>query len=253
MLDALTAHLLASDSIDWAAPSPALCARLAALRPGNAAARAPVDGQSAYVAARDALRDPERARHFLEAMRRTRDLASAPEPLTWAVLTDIQREVLGGGDVAFRRSDAYAKGGAERYGWSSDLEELFAARLVEATTVAPHPVARAARTYLDICFFHPFVDGNARAARLALDFTLNQAGITLGDARLVFAPPIPAGRRGAYLDFLWRVLRACEAGAARSRNRGVHRPSGLPSHDRVGQAEHHLSDLDGGACRARRG
>ena len=39
--------------------------------------------------------------------------------------------------------------------------------------------ARAARAYLDVCFFHPFDDGNARCAFLALVFVLAREGIAL--------------------------------------------------------------------------
>ncbi|MGW6646680.1 Fic family protein [Streptomyces iakyrus] len=39
--------------------------------------------------------------------------------------------------------------------------------------------ARAARVYLDVCFFHPFDDGNARAAFLTLVFVLAREGIAL--------------------------------------------------------------------------
>ncbi|WP_311774568.1 Fic family protein [Streptomyces sp. AK010] len=39
--------------------------------------------------------------------------------------------------------------------------------------------ARAARAYLDVCFFHPFDDGNARSAFLALIFVLAREGIAL--------------------------------------------------------------------------
>ena len=37
----------------------------------------------------------------------------------------------------------------------------------------------AARVYLDVCFTHPFADGNARAARLALDHVLAREGLLL--------------------------------------------------------------------------
>ncbi|WSD11282.1 Fic family protein [Streptomyces hirsutus] len=39
--------------------------------------------------------------------------------------------------------------------------------------------SRAARTYLDILFFHPFEDGNARAAMSALAFVLAREGVLL--------------------------------------------------------------------------
>lgn len=59
---------------------------------------------------------------------------------------------------------------------------------------------RAARVYLDVCFFHPFDDGNARAARLALDHVLTTAGWALSLAEPVFVIARGAGdRRGARL------------------------------------------------------
>ncbi|MGC3996098.1 MAG: Fic family protein [Anaeromyxobacter sp.] len=136
-------------------------------------------------------------------------------PLTWAALQELQGVVLGSCSAPFRRGVARAKQGQEQYGCWEGMEQRFAERLALAPSVAPHPVARAAMLYLDLCFFHPFEDGNARAARLALDYTLSYAGLALGDCGLVFALPIPAGRRGAYLDFLARVVRACEMAAVR--------------------------------------
>ncbi|MFO0714120.1 MAG: Fic family protein [Sandaracinus sp.] len=61
------------------------------------------------------------------------------------------------------------------------------------------PLVRAARVYLDVCFFHPFEDGNARAARLALDHVLTCAGLALHAAGPVFAPARGADdERGAW-------------------------------------------------------
>ncbi|MFE0725841.1 Fic family protein [Streptomyces rochei] len=54
-----------------------------------------------------------------------------------------------------------------------------------SSTVCPRafnricPPSRAARAYLDILFFHPFEDGNARAAMLALAFVLAREGVLL--------------------------------------------------------------------------
>ncbi|MFF8844351.1 hypothetical protein ACF08N_16805 [Streptomyces sp. NPDC015127] len=45
--------------------------------------------------------------------------------------------------------------------------------------------AGAARAYLDVCFFHPFDDGNARSAFLALVFVLAREGVALDGVRLV--------------------------------------------------------------------
>merc|ERR1712118_21320 len=46
---------------------------------------------------------------------------------------------------------------------------------------AAAPEVRAVRAYLDVCFFHPFDDGNGRLARLVLDFVLTKAGLCLQD------------------------------------------------------------------------
>lgn len=51
----------------------------------------------------------------------------------------------------------------------------------------------AARAYLDICFFHPFDDGNARSAFLALLFVLAREGITLNGVTLLRRVTFEAG------------------------------------------------------------
>lgn len=212
MLDALQLHLRAIDSIDWDDPAPGLSARMVALSSREREASAGCDGHVAYVNTHDARRDEVRARRFLEALGLARSLATSGERLTWSTLRKLQATALGRGAVGFRCGVAHAKRGLERYGWADGLERQFTDRLDLATSIAPHPVARAAMLYLDVCFFHPFDDGNGRAARLVLDYTLSQASVTLGQARLVFALPIPAGRRGAYVDFLSRLVKACELG-----------------------------------------
>ncbi|MFI9810213.1 Fic family protein [Streptomyces sp. NPDC052301] len=45
--------------------------------------------------------------------------------------------------------------------------------------------ARAARACLDVCFFHPFDDGNARSAFLVLVFVLARAGVALDGVSLL--------------------------------------------------------------------
>lgn len=65
-------------------------------------------------------------------------------------------------------------------------EKRFARALADAgdASVAPH--ARAARVYLDVSLFHPFPDGDARAARLALDYVLTANGLALHAADPIF-------------------------------------------------------------------
>ena len=55
--------------------------------------------------------------------------------------------------------------------------------------------------YLDVCFFHPFADGNARAARLALDHVLTSAGLGLHTAEPVFLLPRRADDPGVGWSF----------------------------------------------------
>jgi len=63
-------------------------------------------------------------------------------------------------------------------------------------------VVRAARVFLDVCFFHPFDDGNARAARLALDHVLTSAGLALHAAAPAFVVPRAAGDIEGTLAFV---------------------------------------------------
>ena len=129
----------------------------------------------AYVATRDRPRDGRRAGRLCEALQYMRVRAAAGEPLTMTVLAQGQQIVLGlDAAPVFRSRDAYAKAGRERYSAGPEVAPHFDRCLEEANGAAPVAVARAARVYLDVCFIHPFEDGNARAARLALDHVLTR-------------------------------------------------------------------------------
>ncbi|UIX28561.1 Fic family protein [Streptomyces sp. GQFP] len=90
-----------------------------------------------------------------------------------------QRTVLRRPSVGFRTAPAFAKGGRERYGLTPDTPARFARRLSESTRPDLPLPSHAAWTYLDVLFFHPFEDGNARAAMLALAFVLAREGVHL--------------------------------------------------------------------------
>ncbi|MEC7518623.1 MAG: Fic family protein [Myxococcota bacterium] len=143
------------------------------------------DGHRRFIEETDRARDPARADDLLAALSAARADARAGRPLTLERLTRWQSLVLGE-PVAFRTEVAFAHGGAERYGLEPDTEPRFAACLEQANGADATPTARAARAYLDVCFFHPFPDGNARAARLALDYVLTRAGLALHAAAPVF-------------------------------------------------------------------
>jgi hypothetical protein len=140
-----------------------------------------VDGFLAWCEGPVRRRDPERAARLRSAYALARADAARGIALTFPVLARWQRAVLGVTDAPFRRGVAYAKGGRERYGLTPHTESDFARCLRESADPAVPLAARAARTYLDVAFFHPFDDGNARAALLALTFVLAREGVVLDE------------------------------------------------------------------------
>ncbi|HZF54123.1 MAG TPA: Fic family protein [Polyangiaceae bacterium] len=147
-----------------------------------------VDGHRAFIDARDRARSAARAERMHSALTFVREAAA--QPLTWALLKGAQRLVLGADDVDFRQGEAFAKGGRERYGLDADTPAAFERCLAEANDTNESPLVRAARVYLDVCFFHPFADGNGRAARLALDHVLTRGGLALRVADPAFVLPL---------------------------------------------------------------
>ncbi|MEU6347923.1 Fic family protein [Streptomyces sp. NPDC047072] len=137
------------------------------------------DGAAHDIRTHDHARDPQRAERLLDALAVARADAAAGTPLSFALLATWQRLVLGVPEVSFRTTPAYAKHGRELYGVTPDLRTRFDACLAEAADPALPLTARAARAYLDVCFFHPFDDGNARAAFLTLVHVLARAGVSL--------------------------------------------------------------------------
>jgi hypothetical protein len=221
----------------WVAPddaeAAATCAELGRMVKTAAADDEPRDGLTAWLAVRDQLasctdspdrvirgdghrrfiderdaRDPVRAARMCTALAACRASAQRGEPLTYERLASWQTLVLGdaqGG--AFRTTDAYAKSGRERYPIAADTCARFAAALSQANEASPTPTVRAARAYLDVCFFHPFSDGNARAARLALDHVLTSAGMALHAAEPLFVVSRPGDDRFGAYTFAWLVNR----------------------------------------------
>jgi hypothetical protein len=167
---------------------------------------APADGHRAFIAGPEHGRDPERAARMSAALDACRASALRDEPLDLARLTDWQALVLGVRAAPCRTTDAFAKGGRERYGTlGGALCERLTECLAEATDTAVPVAVRAARAYLDVSFFHPFSDGNARAARLALDHVLTRAGLALFSAEPVFLVSRAASDRWAAAYLAWVV------------------------------------------------
>jgi len=85
--------------------------------------------------------------------------------------------------AGFRRGPAFAKNGRDRYGLHPDTQQRYESCLLEATDLTIPVAARAARAYLDVAFFHPYEDGNARLGGLVLHFVLLRAGVELDETR----------------------------------------------------------------------
>ncbi|MEU3355179.1 Fic family protein [Streptomyces sp. NPDC037389] len=147
------------------------------------------DGAAEDIRAFDGAVDPARAEGLLAALEVMRADAARGLPLDFELLRSWQQHVLDTPQPSpFRSLPAFAKGGRERYGIGPDTATRLNACLAESTNDHRSPLpltARAARACLDVCFFHPFDDGNARSAFLTLLFILAREGITLHNVGLL--------------------------------------------------------------------
>lgn len=149
----------------------------------------------------DQPKSKERAELLATALKEVRSLAAQGSLLTFELFCEIQGIILRRSKVDFRKTTAFGKQGREKYGFHPDIKELFVQRLLEHQTTTLPPAVRAARAYLDVCFFHPFPDGNARAARLAFDYILTASNLSLKDARPIFCFARFAGNATQYRRF----------------------------------------------------
>jgi hypothetical protein len=139
------------------------------------------DGFVHFVQTRVHTRDPLGAARLLAAMTQARDAATAGQPLSFQLLADWQQTVLGT-PARWRSATAFAKGGRERYGHHAGIEAEFAGNLGQSDAPGLSLAARAVRSYLDVCYFHPFADGNARAAMLVMYRLLLRERVLLDQA-----------------------------------------------------------------------
>ncbi|MFP2931787.1 Fic family protein [Pyxidicoccus sp. 3LG] len=219
----LVPHLRATLSVDWAVPHLRADLEAASARPFEE-----TRAQEDYLTGHDTpAHDGDMAREarFLSALARVRALADASEPLTWDRLVEVQAEVLGR-PVAFRTGEAFAHEGAHRYLYSPELEEMFVRKVEADARDTCHPVARAVRLYLDLAFFHPFPDGNARAARLWFEYCLRRDRLTtppLAPWVLLPKPPGDVERYGRFVRMVARSIAGrghagCAEGPGRERD-----------------------------------
>ncbi|WP_250403561.1 Fic family protein [Streptomyces cellostaticus] len=147
------------------------------------------DGMAEEIRTFDAILDPARGRGLLTALELMRADAASGARLDFDLIQRWQQHVLATpGLPPLRTLPAFAKGGRERYGIAPDTRARLDACLAESTkdTARPLPLtARAARAFLDVCFFHPFDDGNARSALLTLLFVLAREDVALDSVQLL--------------------------------------------------------------------
>lgn len=147
------------------------------------------DGAVQDIRGFDAAVDPARAQGLLAALDLARADAARGATLDFELLRGWQQHVLGTPQPPpFRSLPAFAKEGRERYGIGPDTRARLDDCLGQSAPGGDSPLpvtARAARAHLDVCFFHPFDDGNARAAFLTLVFVLAREDIALDDVSLL--------------------------------------------------------------------
>ncbi|MCW3820343.1 hypothetical protein ONA91_38525 [Micromonospora sp. DR5-3] len=154
------------DTVGWRDVVPHLKAPVSAIR----------DGFVGF-ARKSAGRDPQRLGRFLAAYDDVRLEAAAGTDLTSGLLARWNRIIRGVPVAAFRRAPAHAKSGRERYGLHADTEQRFASVAEAADRETPV----TARAYLDVAFFHPYGDGNARLAGVVFQFVLLRESVELDE------------------------------------------------------------------------
>jgi hypothetical protein len=206
--DALSLHLAATQRLDWLCPPEGLARRLGLLKP---VVRSTLSGDphAQFIAKWDAGRSFCRAEQMQQALKLIRVWAQCGRPVCWALLQEVQQIVLEQ-EAGFRRGPARAKGGREWYGSWPGLEDEFSRKIATDDADGAHPVAQAVRLYLDISFFHPFPDGNARAARLWFDYLISRGGYVMSFVEPLFLVERFAGDLASYVDFLRLAVVSCE-------------------------------------------
>ncbi|KAH3766879.1 Fic family protein [Pelomyxa schiedti] len=196
-VDSLAAWLAIRNSFAWAPPNKLF---LPSRR----------DGQTEYITTHDTKRDPARATNMLAALAQERDASARGLSLSFELIGTWQQTLLGSPSVPkFRTTDAFAKSGEERYPFTSSTVTEFQSALQQSESdIARGAVVCAARAYLDVCFFHPFEDGNSRCARLVLDFILRKNGLTVDNMEPLIVPWY-ASDPNVPLSFLQALVSVC--------------------------------------------
>ncbi len=199
--EALVPHLRATLGIAWSAPPDDVRDLLAAL---DRLSWRETSDHELYLDRRDgpAHADPARMGRYRRALAEVRALASASARLDLDLMLRVQTIVLEA-PATVRTTTAFAKGGLEAYAWFDGMEAMLRRKVVADAADGCHALIQACRLYLDIIFFHPFADGNARAARLWFDFLLRRSHVMAPPFEDVVRLEKPAGDP----DAAWRFVR----------------------------------------------
>jgi len=162
------------------------------------------DGHRRYIERVESSRDPVRATRMGIALDACRAAALRDAPLDFELLSRWQSIVLGH-EATFRTTDAFAKRGRERSPIDAGTRRRFDDWLAQADDRSTPVHVRAARVFLDVCFVHPFEDGNARAARLGLDYVLAREGLYVRAIEPLIALSRAAGDRDGAYRLAWIV------------------------------------------------
>ncbi|EKU99872.1 hypothetical protein Lepto7375DRAFT_1957 [Leptolyngbya sp. PCC 7375] len=128
-------------------------------------------------------------------------LAGSGNKLTFDRMCEVQKYVVSNDQAKFRQCAAYTSIRHERYAYFSSLENIFRTKVSVDDGDDCHPLIKAVRLYLDIIFFHPFGDGNARAAMLWFAFYALRYRFNVPDFRKLHGFGFVPGNKACYWMF----------------------------------------------------
>jgi len=190
-MDATQTHLRQMVTFDWSCAPSAVASSLKSLggqhyQPGDVLTRIRADLDE------ENRGRQLRATNLLAAANSVEEAIGRGDVPTWAALHQIAQTVL---DERVRPIVRSGPAGCQdrRYGYWPGLAKRFEAKLVADANDSQHPVIAAVRLYLDVIHLHPFIDGNARLARLCLLWWLASGGLTLPRLDPLVRLPKPPG------------------------------------------------------------
>lgn len=141
-----------------------------------------------------------------DALREIILLAQQKENVSFENFQRVQRLIPEMKTVSFRLHPAYCDVRQERYFHFEGMEKMFSVKISKDGLDEVHPLLKMVRLCLDIIFFHPFNDGNARASILWTVFLCKQNNFPLPDLGSTLRFPFIAGNEKNYWAFASMIL-----------------------------------------------